>query len=193
MRENMKTKSVLLAVLVSASVMAFANEPGNFKVGVVNQKESGVFKLFYEGEAKGTVKLNIRDNTGAVVYHETIKNIANFMRPLNFSGMTYGDYTIEVVDNSGKKTQAVNYSPKTPSLGNVRVTKTEEPGKYLFSLANAGYDEVNIKIYDETSALVHSQTVTVNGNLGLVYNLQKFSGEPTFTVTDKTGTVKVIK
>ena len=189
----MKTKSVLLAVLMSASVMAFANEPGNFKVVVVNQKKSEIFKVIYQGENKGSVKLSIRNNEGEVVYQESIKNIDSFIRPLNFSGMTYGEYTLEIEDNTGKKSQQVSYSATTPSIGKVRVAKTGEAGKYLFAVANVGSEEVNVKIYDGASELVHSQTMTINGNLGLIYNLQKISGEPTFTVTDKSGAVQVIK
>ena len=187
----MKTKSVLLAALLSASVLAFANEPGSSKVAVVNSKESAIFKVIYAGEAKGTVTLNILDNAGSVVYHEKIKNIENFARPLNFSGMTPGEYTIEIADNTGNKIQRkVSYATKA-SLNNVRITKTGEAGKYLFSVANQGPEEVTVKIYNDASELVHDQTVTINGKYGVVYNLKEISGEPTFTVTDKTGTVAI--
>src|SRR6186713_3356605 len=121
----MKTRFVVLVVLISASVLAFANEPGNFKVAVVNQSELGIFKVIYAGENKGNVDLSILDDAGKVVYQETIKNIENFVRPLNFSGMNYGEYTIEVVDNSGKKVQKVDYAAKIKT-NNVRITKTGE-------------------------------------------------------------------
>jgi hypothetical protein len=189
----MKTKSVLVAVLMGVSLMTFAGEPGNFKVAVVNQKESGIFNLIYEGEMKGKVKLHILDDAGTVVYQEIIKNVGNFVRPLNFTGMTYGEYTIEIADNTGTKSQRISYSALPPSTSYIRVTKTGEAGKYLFSVANAGTDEVNVKIYDGARELVHNQTMTVNGSLGLIYNLQRISGEPTFTVTDKAGVVKVIR
>ena len=189
----MKTKSVLMGVLMSVSAMAFASGP-SFKVAVVNQKESGIFKIIYEGETKGDVKLNVLNSAGTVVYHETLKDVDNFMRPLNFGGMAYGEYSVELVDNTGKKVQVINYAtPATGTVGNVRVSKTAEAGKYLLAVANAGVSEMNVKIYDGASELVHSQTVSVNGSLGLIYNLKKISGEPTFTVTDKAGTVQVIK
>jgi len=188
---NMKTKSVLLAVMMSASVV-FASEPGNFKVSILNQKESGIFKLIYEGEKSGNVKLNILDDAGVVIYRETIKNVESFTRPINFNGMNYGEYTIEIVDNSGKKVQKVTYSNAT-AVNNVRITKTGEEGKYLLSVMNEGSDKVNVKIYDGASELVHDQTMTINGNYGVVYNLQKISGEPTFTITDNSGIEKIIK
>ena len=187
----MKTKSVLLAVMMSASVV-FASEPGNFKVSILNQKESGIFKLIYEGEKSGNVKLNILDDAGVVIYRETIKDVASFTRPINFNGMNYGEYTIELVDNSGKKVQKVTYSNAT-AVNNVRITKTGEEGKYLLSVMNEGSDKVNVKIYDGASELVHDQTMTINGNYGVVYNLQKISGEPTFTITDNSGIEKIIK
>ena len=188
----MKTKSVLLAVFMSASVLAFANEPVNSKLAVVNQKESGIFKLIYKSEDKGSVKLNILDNSGAVVYQETFKSVGGFVRPVNFTGMEHGEYTIEIVDNTGKSVQKVNYAEKA-TISKVRIVKTPEAGKYLLAVANEGIDEVNVKIYNGASELVHNETLSINGNFGLIYNLKQITGQPTFTVTDKTGTIQIIK
>ena len=184
----MKAKSLLLAVLLSTSLLTFASEPGKFKVAVVNQKELGIFKVIYEGENKGNVKLNVLSIDGSIVYHETIKNIDGFVLPLNFNGMAQGEYTVEIVDNTGKISQKLSYLTGAASASNVRISKIEE-GKYLFAIASKGSDEVNVKIYDGASELVHNETLTINGDLGLVYNLQKISGEPTFAITDKAGIV----
>ena len=189
----MKTKSVLLAVLMGASVLAFANEPGNSNVAVVKQKESGIFKVIYEAGAKGNVKLNVVDNSGAVVYKEIIKNEGGFSRPLNFNGMTPGEYTIEIADAEGKKTHKVTYGSSIATAHTFRIIKTGEAGKYLFAAVNEGAEDVTVKIYDGANELVHNQTTTINGNYGVVYNLQRISGEPTFTVTDNAGIVQVIK
>jgi hypothetical protein len=190
----MKTKSVVLAVLMSASAMAFAGGPGNFKLAVVDQKESGIFKVIYQGEHKGKVELSVQNSEGIVVYRDVLKDIDNFALPLNFKQMTYGEYTIAITDNTGKKIQKVTYGDGIVSApGSIRLTKIDQAGKYLYSVANAGSEEVNVKIYDGASVLVHDQTLAVHGSMGLIYNLQKVSGEPTFTVTDKAGIVKVIK
>jgi hypothetical protein len=188
----MKTKSFILSVVavVLASTFSFA-EPGNPKLVVLNQKESGVFKLIYEGTKAGKVSLKISDANGQVLFTESVNGLSSFIRPLNFNGMAPGEYIVEVADAAGKLAQTVNYRTEAP-VQNVHVAKIANEGKYLLAVTNKGSEQINVKIFDGTNNLVHSETMTVNGNLGLVYNLKQVSGVPTFEVTDNAGNTKVI-
>ncbi|MFZ6000315.1 MAG: hypothetical protein ACOYW3_07375, partial [Bacteroidota bacterium] len=60
----MKTKSMLVAVMMLVSIVTFAKDPVTPRLVVVNQKSIGTFKVIYEGEKKGSVKLNILDANG---------------------------------------------------------------------------------------------------------------------------------
>ncbi len=106
----MKTKNVVLSVLVTmfVSVLALANEPGNPKVVVVSQK-SGVFKVIYEGGKVGKVSMRIFNANGQEVFAEVLSGTNGFMRPVNFTGMERGVYTIEVANQNGKQIQKVSY------------------------------------------------------------------------------------
>jgi hypothetical protein len=189
----MKTRNVVLSVLVAmfVSVLAFANEPGNPRVVVVNQK-SGVFKVIYEGEKRGKVSMKIFNAEGKEVFAEVLRGMEGFMRPVNFEGMEPGEYTIEIADESGKQIQKVNYKNET-SVKSVHVSKIAEEGKYLLAVANSGSEQINVRIYDGANNLVHDESMIINGNFGLVYNLKQVAGVPSFEITDKTGNTQVIK
>lgn len=180
--------SALLVAFVTG--MAVAADPVGPKVVIMNMKESGVFKVIYEGAKAGRVNLKISDKAGAVLFSESIAGVDGFIRPLNFKGMTAGVYTIEVSDANGKNVQTVNYAVEQV-VSAVHVAKIAGDNRYLLAVENE--NEVNVKIYDGLNNLVHNNNLVVNGNLGLVYNLNDVAGVPTFEVTGKAGNTKVIK
>jgi hypothetical protein len=195
MKKIMKTKNVILTALVAmfVSVLAFAKDPGNPKIVVVNHK-SGVFKVIYEGSNASRVTMKIVNQNGEEVFAENLGIVKGFVRPVNFNGMTPGEYTIEITDNTGKQIQKVSFTNKSETSANsVHIARIAESNKYLLAVANKGSEEINVKIFDGSNNLVHNENMTVKGNFGLIYNLTQVVGMPTFEVTDKTGNVKTIK
>lgn len=192
-RKIMKTKNVLLIALMamSVSVLASVNEPGVSKVVVVTQK-SGLFKVIYEGIKAGKVSMKITDSRGNVVFAETIKSVNGFIRPVNFAGMEPGVYNITITDENGAQVNTIKYN-NTTTIKNVHIAKIAGGNRYLLAVANQGTEEINVRIFDGDSNLVHDETLTIKGNFGLVYNLKEVAGTPTFEVTDKTGNDLVIK
>jgi hypothetical protein len=95
--------------MATVASVVFAGNP-NPKVAVINQKQPGMFKLIYEGAQTGKVKMNIFNSVGTVVYSETMTGISGFTRPVNFAGVEYGEYTIEIADAVGKQSQKINYT-----------------------------------------------------------------------------------
>jgi hypothetical protein len=188
----MKTKLMIVALMLALSAgVALATDPVRPKVVVVNQKESGMFKVIYEGGKAGKVNLKIYDATGSVVFHETLTGVDGFIRPVNFRGMNPGEYTIEVSDASGKQIQKVNYALEK-SVTAVHVARIGSEDKYLLAVANQGAEEpIQVKIFDGSGNLVHNTTIVVKKNFGLVYNLKNVAGVPTFEVTDAKGNLVV--
>ena len=188
----MKIKNVLAIALLAMSVSVLAsNEPVGSKVVVISQ-ESGIFKVIYESAKAGKVTMTISDKNGNILFNEGIKTVNGFSRPVNFSGMELGVYTITIADESGKQIQTINYQNNTV-VKYVHIAKIAEEGKYLLAVANENAEQINVKIYDGENNLVHNEDVTVKGNSGLVYNLKQVAGTPTFEVTDKTGNSLLIK
>jgi len=187
----MKTKLMVSALIVAlVTGIAVAADPVGPKVVIVNQKESGVFKVIYEGVKAGRVNLKISDEAGVILFNETISGVNSFMRPLNFKGMAPGEYTIEVSDAYGKNVQIVNYTNEQPASA-VHVSKISGDSRYLLAVENE--KEINVRIFDGLNKLVHDKNLVVNGSLGLVYNLKSVVGIPTFEVTDNSGNTKVIR
>lgn len=190
----MKTKSLVFALVMAfVSVAALAADPVGPKVVVISQKEAGMFKVIYTGSQTGKVSLKIYDASNNVVFSESTNGVDGFIRPLNFKGMEAGEYTIEVADASGKMTQTVDYKTEK-GLNAIHVSKIGDENKYLLAVANKGATEkISVQIFDGSNNLVHNQVLTVNGDLGLVYNLKNVTGVPTFEVTNQAGVTKVIK
>jgi len=203
----MKTRNVVLTVaaVIVASAFAFAGNPAS-KVVVVNQNNSEIFKVIYEGTIAGKVTLKVYDNKGNQLLTETTKGLSKFMRPVNFGGMEAGEYSIEITDANGTQSQKVSYKignradalensfvRNESSITGVHITKLQGDAKYLMSVSTEGTKRINVRIFDGSDNIVHNENVTVNGSTGLVYNLKEVQGQPTFLVIDNAGNKKVIK
>lgn len=191
----MKTKSLFIAAVATVlSLTAFGNEePSNSKgLAVVPVKGSEVFKVIYKGEAVGKVRLNVYNQASELVFTESISGLDGFIRPLNFSGLKPGEYTLEIIDAAGKKVERVNYQPNKSSKY-VHISKVaDEEGKFLIAVSGTGKEEINVRIYDSASNLVHNESKVIDGSYAQVYNIKKITGAVTFQVTDNAGNVKTV-
>jgi hypothetical protein len=192
----MKTNSLFFAALfvVGAVVSAAGkDEPRRTGMAIVPVKGSEVFKVIYKGETAGKVKLNIYNADAKVILAETFSGTNGFICPLNFKGLQSGEYTIELIDAAGKKVEKVTYQAQRSSKY-IHVSKINNEGKYLLSVMNTGADEeINVNIYDENNALIHSESKQVKGDFAQVYKLSKPSASYTFEVSDNAGNVKTIR
>ncbi|NOT74019.1 MAG: hypothetical protein HOP08_03755 [Cyclobacteriaceae bacterium] len=186
----MKAKLFLAAMIVLVSTAAFSG-PGP-RIAVIGQKTNGTFKVIYEGETVGKVKMTIFNQEAEVVFAETTKNVNGFIRSVNFAGMEQGTYTIEIADQKGTEAQTVVYS-KATKVKNVQVSKMANCPKYLLTVANSGQEEISVRIYDGANNLVHTDYRTIDGNFGMVYNLKNITGVPTFEIADNTGNIRTIR
>ena len=192
----MKTKSLFIAALVvfSAAVSALGKEdPTNVGLAVINVKGTEVYKIVYKGQTAGKVKLNVYNNEdGRVVYSQILNKVDGFILPLNFNGLSFGEYTVELIDASGKKLEKVSYlSQVKPS--NIHVSKiTNEEGKYLVAVANEGAKVINVKVYDGSHNVVYDGTEQIDGDFAKIYTIKNFEAGFTLEVTDSTGYTKTV-
>ena len=193
----MKIKSLFIAAIVmfSSAVVTFGKEEsGKAGLAVVPVKGTETFKVIYKGETAGKVKLTILDKSGIVVFTETINSINGFIRPVNFSGLPFGEYTVELADASGKKVEKVNYIPQVSSIKTVRFAELKDnSGKYLLAVSNVGKETINVKIFNNSNDLVHEETKEINGNFAQLYSIKNLNSGFTFQITDTTGKVSTVK
>jgi len=191
----MKTKSIYIAALIvmAAAVTAVGkDEPRSTGLAVVPVKGSEVFKVIYKGESSSKVKLNVYNSSSQIVFSETMNSVDGFIRPLNFTGLAFGEYTIELTDASGKKVEKVDYQP-SKSESNVHVLRlANEEGKYLLSVSKSNSEIITVKIFDEADNLVHSSSKEVSGDFAQLYTLKDVAGTVTFEVSDNSGNIKTV-
>ncbi len=183
----MKAKSFLSAVLMVIGVAG-----ASAQTVAVEKKSSTVFKIAYQDETSGKVKMSIYNESGSEVVSETFKDVKSFVRPLNFSQMEYGVYTVELIDHAGKKKEKINYFLE-PSLKNVHVAKIANESKYLLAVTSAGTEPINVKIFDSANQLVLDEMKNSNNGFATVYNLKNLTGGFTFEVSDLSGNTKTIR
>jgi hypothetical protein len=190
-KSSMKFKSILVAAMMMISVAVLADEPASPKLVVLSQKESGLFKVIYENAKNSKVKMTILNSDGEALYTEQIKVTEGFILPVNFKGMTPGEYSIEITDGAAKAIQKVTYISSAKAQ-TIHVAKlSSDANKYLLSVASEG--SINVRILDGANNIIHEENVDVDGTFGVVYNLKSVAGAPTFEVTDNEGNVKTIK
>ena len=195
----MKTKtSFLFAVALMVAGSVFANDSSTQMV-VVNGTDASIIKVIYKSETSENVRMKIYNEAGNVVYAHTIKVVNGFMLPINLARLAFGEYTIEIAGKSGVQSKKIKYGVEVAQaransvLKTVHVSKVADQNKYIMSIINEGSQWINVKIFDGSDTLIHSESRMIKGNNGLVYTLEQIVGIPTFEVTDKTGVTQVIK
>ncbi len=191
----MKAFSLLL-MSVLVSTLVFANgtvEPGESAsaVAVTNCSGSSVVKVFYKAEQVGTVKVSIFSKDNSLVFTETMKRVSGFLRPYNFSGLSAGQYTIQIEDSNGKKTKTVDYTAGKIEK-QISLVKLAEEGKYLLSVNSEASDVINVNIYNAANQLIHSQEKKIERNFAEVLNIKDIN-RFTIEVSDSKGVLKSIK
>ena len=107
----MTTKSLFIAslLIISASLSAFDKKnpvPAN-SLEIVSVKGTEVFKVIYQSERSGKVKLNIYNIESELVFSESFKNTESFVLPVNLAALNAGEYTVELVDRTGTKVEKI--------------------------------------------------------------------------------------
>lgn len=193
---TMKTKSISIALLMVFFATVFATgkgDPGSLGLAVVAVKGTEVFRVIYKGESASRVKLNVYNADSEIVFSETMNHVDGFIRPLNFNGLKFGEYTIELVDAAGKKSERVNYQP-LKSESTIHVSKLDsDAGKFLLSVERNNSKVISVKIFDSANNLLHSTTKEVTADYAQLYSLKNISGAVTFVVSDNAGVTKTIQ
>jgi hypothetical protein len=192
----MKFKTFFVgALFVGSAAVAIAGEddPRRTGLAVFPIKNSESFKVIYRGESVGKVKLNIFNSEGALVMAESIRGYDGFIIPLNFSGLSSGEYTLEIIDGATRKVEKIVYQP-AKVIKHIHVSKIAgADSKYLLSISNSGNEVIGLKIFDANENLIYTEDTAIRGDFAQVYKLTGGSSTYTFEVTDKSGTTKTIR
>jgi hypothetical protein len=183
----------LMLTVVGTSVFAggIDNPAASNRMAVL--RSGSTFKVFYKGGSVNKVTVNIYDELGVKVFSDYVGKLDNFVRPYNFSELSEGQYTIELVDNDGKQIESVEYrSGKIEKLANL-IKVANEDSKYLLVVPSQVKDVISVKITDNAGIVVYEGLEEVEGDFAKIYDLKLLSKNFTFEITDKKGAVKILR
>lgn len=177
-----------MLIMMSLTTSVRAND--GREMTIVATKDSEVIKVIYKGNTSGKVKLNIFDAEGNTIHSASIAAKEGFICPLNFKGLPSGNYTIELVDDQGRRQENVNYVA-LHDRKSVHVSKIlSEESKFLFAVANAQDELVTVRIYDQYQKLVYAETKALKGDFAQIFRMPQGLNHYTFVVSDVAGNKK---
>jgi hypothetical protein len=177
------------AVMVTFSAMA-SNKPGA-ESGVAVVNNGTTLKLYYKGLSEGKVKVSIVNESGDIVFTETLRKTDGFVRPYNISTIPQGEYTVEVSDNNTSYSEKVviGKQPKTELANLVRVSG--EDGKYLLTIPAKEAKDISVRIFSDDT-MVYDEVEAISADFARIYNLKKVKGALTFEIRDGKGNSTVV-
>jgi hypothetical protein len=185
----MKKSLSFLVVLLTVGSVTYANAVDNPSSSMAVLKNGTSVKLLYKGAEQNDVKVLIFDEDNRVVFSEKIKKTNGFARPYNFSKLPEGNYRIQIVDNTGSKTEEIAYHEekqinRSKLMHVVRLSGSTD--KFVLSVPNKQKETLTVAIYGEDNVLYTGSEI-VSGDFARIYNLKDYSGPVTFKVTDSRG------
>lgn len=173
----MKTLTTLAALLI-AGASVYANVGNNNplepkkKVAIV-QNVQAKYKLVYLNENKGNVKIDIVNEEGKVVHHQTVANENGFAQQFDFSPLPEGKYTFEITHPDGTKmSKEVEYKKHIAS-SDMRAGVLDINGNKKFRLAVIKNDApVEVKIFDDKNNLLYEDVVHSTEGFRKVYDMK---------------------
>ena len=152
------------------------------RVEVVATAQSAVYKLNYSSKAVGTVKVNIYDAKGDLMYTELIRSVKAFQKMYDFSRLGSGNYKIEVAGAEGKIEQTIQIAAVKESLI-ASVATLDTKGKYELHVRNKVMKPVIVTIYDSSDNLIYEDRIDVDHNFSRVYDFSRhFAKAASFVV-----------
>ena len=183
----MKTSVVIAALILMIGVGQVKAGDHSPSVTISHRDGSSIFLVNYQGSQKGNVKVSVKDNLGRVLITESIKGVKAFSLPVNLEEVDNGVYNLEIDNGKDKQIQTLDYSYEVPAT----YTKVTPLGdkRYLLSVAHTGTEKISVRILDDAGDLVFEQAQLINGSFARVYNLKNSVGDPSFEVTDESGSL----
>ncbi|WP_136482517.1 hypothetical protein [Cognatitamlana onchidii] len=185
------TKKAFLMVALFATIMGFANDA---KILIDNKTKTTALVL--EDVKKGN-QIYIKDNNGFVLYKELIETNGIYKKGFDLNNLPDGTYIFEV-----EKDLEINTIPFTVKANHVVFneeqestifkphTRQEDDLVFISKLASSA-ESISIKVYavyNDSSALVHSENIENETILERIYKLEKGQYKIVINANNKTYT-----
>lgn len=187
----MKTvlKFTVMAALLFNTVTAMANEP-KMKLVADKDAKSLVFEL---DEVSKDAKIQFLDSDNNIIYSSTSLKSNGFRKKYDLSKLEVGVYTLKMDSETKQVVYTILIEGDTISI--VETKETIKPyfrikeGMVFINFLNKEMKNVDIKIYDASERLLHSEVVNNKLIVEKAINFKNaYKGSYTITVKSVTGT-----
>jgi hypothetical protein len=187
MKSTLKFTAVIAFMLTT--VVGMANEPKSYLVAGENAK-SLVFKLDTQSK-DATIKFV--DSDEYVIYSENITNTAIYSKKFDLKTLGSGVYFLKMENAQKTVKYTIVVEPDA-----VKITDVVEDAKPIFrkkggmiylNLLNLDRKNVDVKVYDESNALVYSTVIKDSIVVEKAFNFEKaYRGTYTLVLKDSKNT-----
>lgn len=187
----MKTvlKFTVMAALLFNTVTAMANEP-KMKLVADKDAKSLVFEL---DEVSKDAKIQFLDSDNNIIYSSTSLKSNGFRKKYDLSKLEVGVYTLKMDSETKQVVYTILIEGDTISI--LETKETIKPnfrikeGMVFINFLNKEMKNVDIKIYDASERLLHSEVVNNKLIIEKAINFKNaYKGNYTITVKSATGT-----
>ncbi len=185
MKKTIRTVAAIASLFTATALMA--SEP---RLETDEKSKSVVFR--WEGEREMT-SLKFIDDTGRVIYSDSMTPSKNYGKRFNLESLPYGDYTLEV-ENALKE---IVYALRLTKNGIIMLDSDESPkpiyrkvdGMLFLSLLNLKQEEVKVTIFDSLGRALYKETFNNTMFVEKAFNFKNaFEGEYSIVVKKDTDT-----
>ncbi|HEX5170573.1 MAG TPA: hypothetical protein VFW11_15460 [Cyclobacteriaceae bacterium] len=181
---------VAASIAIGSMAMAAKSDPSSSS-GMAVTREGSTFKVYYKAPEQSDVKVTIYNASNQVVFSESFKRSEGFIRPYNFEKLAEGDYTIELKDENGRRTEKISYAEARPAEKIAKIVQLPGTEKFALLVPDNGSKSLSVDIYNEYGTTVYSRTQHISGDFTQLFNLEGLDSFK-MVVMDSNGQTKTI-
>ena len=174
----LKITAASLAMLWAVNVNAADDDKAQLSVRALQGEKKAVVRVAnLSGEQ--TSVLCIKDQSGRILYKESIKSGDVYAKKYDFSSLPAGVYAVEVAQGKEVTKQSFNLASEELSfktdaaLLEVRSVVDVEPNLVKVLVQNQKSTEVKLRLYDAYGKILHEESIAPNQTIAKGLNLSK--------------------
>lgn len=175
--------TTIIGLLAMASVYGQRTDV-QFKISPDFERQGYV--MTYQAANISDVQVKLRDESGTVIFRETLEDASQLARFYRMEEVASGNYQFEITTPDGSFSESVEYPVLPTNEWTFQLLKDPNSDRYQLVLDASPEEVVEVNIYDDNNNLLYSRSATVEEHNNQVYNLTKVPSDAvTLTVSDQ--------
>ncbi len=162
--------TVILAIVVGMSFQAFSQKQEVKFIPIGDN----VYQLNYLKKSQGLVKVEIKNETGRLLYQENIERTDPFTKPFDFRNFETGIFYLRVSDGVDTYLTKINRSPEANMVASI-IKYKDDKAKVI--VQGDVMETVYINIYDRYGIPVFEDIIDRERGFSRIYDLSKINAE----------------